>query len=91
MIHIITYDIEDDKERNRVSKILEGYGIRVQESVFECNLNQKRYEELLLKLRKLAKGNFNIRIYPICKDCFSKSVGIGEVKHYPGLKGYEIV
>ena len=91
MIHIITYDIEDDKERNRVSKILEGYGIRVQESVFECNLNKMDYDELLNKLIKLADGNINIRIYPVCKDCYSKAVGIGKIKHYPGLKGYEIV
>jgi CRISPR-associated protein Cas2 len=91
MIHIITYDIEDDKVRNQISKILESYGIRVQESVFECNLSPKLYNELLTQLRQFNKGNISIRIYPVCKDCYSKAMGIGEIKEYPGLKGYEII
>lgn len=91
MIHIVTYDIDDDKVRNRASKILEDYGVRVQESVFECNLDSAKYAELLQRLKKLTTGNVNIRIYPVCRTCFSKAVGIGEIKSYPGLKGYEIV
>jgi CRISPR-associated protein Cas2 len=39
MIHLISYDIEDDRERLQVSKVLEGFGRRVQKSVFECPLN----------------------------------------------------
>lgn len=91
MMHIITYDIEDDKERNQISKILEGYGVRVQDSVFECNINKAEFESLLNKLTKFAKGKINIRIYPVCKECYSKSIGIGDIKHFPGLKGYEII
>jgi len=91
MIHLIAYDIEDDKRRNRISKLLEFYGIRVQESVFECNLNERLYKALLDKMQELATNDDNIRIYPICKECFAKTMGIGKVKHFPGLRGYEIV
>lgn len=91
MIYLITYDIDDDKLRYGVSKLLEEYGVRVQESVFECNLNASLYEELLNKLTGYAKDGVNIRIYPLCKECFLKAVGMGEIKHLPGLKGYEIV
>lgn len=33
---VVCYDIADDKRRRAVVRVLEGYGIRVQESVFEC-------------------------------------------------------
>lgn len=44
---VVAYDIADDRRRERVSKILEGYGERVQYSVFECRLDRVQY----LKLR----------------------------------------
>ena len=91
MIYVITYDIDDDKKRYRISKVLEEFGVRVQESVFECNLNSSLYEQLLNKLKKFDHNGVNIRIYPLCKDCFLKAVGFGELKQLPGLKGYEIV
>jgi len=34
------YDIPSDKRRKKVSDLLEGYGQRVQYSVFECVLTQ---------------------------------------------------
>jgi len=91
MIYVIAYDIDDDKRRSRISKLLEEYGVRVQESVFECNLSPRLYEELLNKLTGNAKEGVNVRIYPVCKDCYLKAIGMGELKVHPGLKGYEIV
>lgn len=91
MIYVITYDIDDDKRRYKISKLLEEYGVRVQESVFECNLNTQLYDKLIDKLIVYANDGVNIRIYPVCKECFLKAVGMGKLKYLPGLKGYEIV
>ncbi|MBK6915006.1 MAG: CRISPR-associated endonuclease Cas2 [Ignavibacteriales bacterium] len=91
MIHLIVYDIADDKQRNSISKLLEIYGVRVQRSVFECNLNEVLYKELLDKLQDLSTEDVDMRIYPLCKECFAKVMGIGEVKRFPGLRGYEII
>lgn len=56
--YIAVYDVSDDKERERVAKVLEGYGIRVQKSSFECVLT--RGSRLTLERRltelKLATG-----------------------------------
>ena len=35
MFYLICYDVVNDRRRNRVSRLLEGYGLRVQKSVFE--------------------------------------------------------
>ena len=91
MIYLIAYDVDDDKRRLKISSLLEEYGIRVQESVFECNLNGNLYDELIEKITALTEDGTNIRIYPICKECYLKAVGFGELKKLPGLKGYEII
>jgi CRISPR-associated protein Cas2 len=38
--YIAVYDVSDDEERERVAKVLEDYGIRVQKSSFECVLTR---------------------------------------------------
>lgn len=55
-MHIVSYDIASDRLRNQVSRVLEGYGRRVQYSVFECELTEKRYQELYERLLKITDG-----------------------------------
>jgi len=38
---LVTYDIENDRRRTKIHKVLEGYGISVQYSVFECFLSDE--------------------------------------------------
>ncbi|HHP7244558.1 MAG TPA: CRISPR-associated endonuclease Cas2, partial [Elainellaceae cyanobacterium] len=38
MLVLVVYDIANNRRRQKLSKLLEGYGRRVQESVFECFL-----------------------------------------------------
>jgi len=44
--YLIAYDISDDPRRNRVAKLLESYGDRVQYSVFVCDLKPARLVRL---------------------------------------------
>jgi len=38
--YLITYDISDDKRRNKIFKLLEGQGDHAQYSVFLCDLSR---------------------------------------------------
>lgn len=49
-IYIIAYDFSDNKKRNKISKILENYGTRIQKSVFQCSLNKGQLHFLKEKL-----------------------------------------
>lgn len=70
MFYLVAYDITDTKRRNRVSHILEGYGVRVQFSVFECMLKNSIFEEMMEKLSEtLNKTEDSLRIYRICEAC----------------------
>ena len=53
-IIIVAYDISDDKLRNRFSKFLEQYGIRIQYSIFEIQ-NSSR---VLGLIRSKIEGQF---------------------------------
>jgi len=66
LLYVVTYDIPNDKRRKKVSDLLEGYGRRVQYSVFECLLTSAKYAELKHRLRpRLKLEEDSVRFYPI--------------------------
>ena len=78
MFYLICYDIVNDSRRNKVSRLLEAYGLRVQKSVFECVLDDKQYENLSKRLLKLLnKHSDQIRFYPLSAHCRCKVVVLG--------------
>ncbi len=71
--YLIVYDIPCDKRRKKVSDFLEGYGKRVQYSVFECILNQKKYNELKKQLRQQVKlSEDSVRFYPLSRHTLNQ-------------------
>ena len=67
---VVSYDISDDKRRRKVAEIMEGYGYRVQYSVFECDLTKKQMAEMKRALRPHVRSQEmdNIRFYPLPAD-----------------------
>lgn len=64
-MYVVAYDIADDDRRRRLAQLLEGYGARVQFSVFECDLTGPQYRRLLRDLaRRLVPGDA-VRVYHI--------------------------
>ncbi|MBE9249871.1 CRISPR-associated endonuclease Cas2 [Dolichospermum sp. LEGE 00240] len=79
LLYVIVYDITCDQRRKKVSDLLEGYGQRVQYSVFECILSQSKYSELQKRLRKQVKSSEDsIRFYPLSKHTFNQIETWGE-------------
>ena len=73
--YVAVYDITSDKERNKVDKVLKGFGFRVQKSVFECRMTRRIKRELIENLEKLNLKTGFILIYK--REYSSKSVSIG--------------
>ncbi|MBD3334266.1 MAG: CRISPR-associated endonuclease Cas2 [Candidatus Eisenbacteria bacterium] len=92
MMFLVVYDVGDSSIRARIAKLLEGYGRRVQESVFECALTRQAHAELAGRLKSELKDpeNGNVRIYRICADCLAASVGMGRLPDDPGREGFMI-
>jgi CRISPR-associated protein Cas2 len=52
-IWVIAYDTPSDRRRRKLAKLLEGYGLRVQWSVFECELRGDQLQRLRQRLERL--------------------------------------
>lgn len=65
-----------------MAKLLEGYGRRIQYSVFECEIEEASYARLYEKLLKqtLESGTDSICIYRLCKKCAGDVVTIGTAR-----------
>jgi len=73
MFLLVCYDIADDRRRLRVMKVLEGYGQRVQRSVFECDLDARQLERLKGRLRKTIRDSEDsLRYYHLCSRCLER-------------------
>lgn len=73
-VYLVCFDITDDKIRNRVGKLLQAHGDRVQKSVFEIVV--KRPEELEVlrrKIRPLLEAGDDVRLYRLCAECRDQS------------------
>lgn len=70
---VIAYDIEKDRKRREVAKLLEAWGKRANKSVFECFLSDTELKKLKTRLEKMVKkGTDVILFYPLCVDCIDK-------------------
>jgi CRISPR-associated protein Cas2 len=78
MHFVVAYDIAQDRRREKVMNTLKNFGLRVQYSVFECELTMKRAAELLERLRPLIDTRSDrIHMYPLCDACFFRAESLG--------------
>ena len=80
--YLVCYDVVKDRRRNRVAHLLEGYGLRVQKSVFECVLTEHQYEMLHRKLGNyIEAAEDQVRFYPLSAPTRRKVVILGLQPH----------
>jgi CRISPR-associated endonuclease Cas2 len=85
---LVAYDITHNKARNKIIKLLNRYGTRLQKSVFYCQLDKNRAHQLTEELRnlhfKLCSGRYHkegmclqVAVFPLCKSCEDSSFYLG--------------
>jgi CRISPR-associated protein Cas2 len=78
MLVLVVYDISDDRRRLKLATFLEGYGRRVQKSVFECFLSLAEMQQLHQKMKRFVKlEEDNVRLYWIGESAFAKTLTLG--------------
>ena len=78
MLVIVVYDIPNHKRRKKLSDFLEGYGRRVQYSVFECFISLDEMRSLYKLVKKKVKSQEdNVRFYWISTEAVTRSLTIG--------------
>lgn len=67
--YLVAYDVRDPKRLRRTAKRLEGYGTRVQYSVFRCHLRPRELERMQWELAKILESEDDLLIIGLCRDC----------------------
>jgi len=76
--HLVCYDVRDPKRLRRAAKLVEGYGTRLQYSVFRCRLSACDCERLRYELRLLLELEDRVLIIPLCVRCEAKVASQGK-------------
>jgi len=87
-LFVVAYDVADDGRRLQLRKVLEGFGVAVQRSVFECYLDERKLQNLLRRVRRIAKeGEDSVRVYRLCSSCAAQALvlGVGHLTELPSV------
>lgn len=80
---LVSYDISDDKVRNRFSKFLSKFGYRLQYSVFELKNSTRILENVVITIESQFNAHFtesdSVIIFHLSKQC--KKYMFGFQKH----------
>lgn len=66
--YLASYDIQDDRIRTRVAAVLMRYGVRLQWSVFELDVEPEELVELQAKVGRLLAKTDAFDLIPIDSD-----------------------
>jgi len=81
VLRLIAYDIADPKRLRLVAKACEDYGIRIEKSVFECDLGEGDYAELWgILLSLIDETEDSLISYRICKSCLRETESAGIIE-----------
>ena len=76
---VIAYDTPSNKRRRKLAKLLEGYGLRVQWSVFECRLRSEEIRMLKQRLLRLIDSNLDsVRLWPVPETSCARIENLGK-------------
>ncbi|MBN1626525.1 MAG: CRISPR-associated endonuclease Cas2 [Deltaproteobacteria bacterium] len=89
---IVAYDIAHPRRLNRVAKIMKDYGVRVQKSIFEAEVDSKRFAEMKRRVRDvILEEEDGVKYFPLCEKCAGTVEIIGQGVYVDPDKEYLVV
>lgn len=86
--YLVSYDISHPRRLRKVARVLEGFGYRVQFSVFQCPLDELRLERLKAKLAVEVNSDEDqvliICLGPESEQTFNRFDWVGRPYHAAG-------
>jgi CRISPR-associated protein Cas2 len=80
MLHLVAYDIRNPRRLRRVAKVCADYGVRVEYSVFECDLTEEQFGSMWIDLvTEIDRSEDCILAYRICGSCVDRIKSLGQV------------
>lgn len=73
---LVCYDVHDSDRLRKCAKHMEGYGHRLQYSVFRCWMTTLEVERLRWELTQKLHPDDDVLLIPLCGRCVDGIVGI---------------
>ena len=78
MFVLVAYDIADNRRLQRIAKIMEDYGDRVQYSVFEMDVEQATFREMKRRTERVLEEEVDgVKYFFICERCAGRIDVVG--------------
>ena len=79
MFRLVCYDIAHPKRLKKVAKVCESYGIRIQKSCFQADVEDKeKFRNLLNAIgREMDRKKDSLIVYAVCDDCSRLAISLG--------------
>ena len=71
-LYLVCYDIRDPQRWRKVFKLIKGYGISIQYSVFRCYLTKREAAKLKFEMEELLDKEDDLLVVSLCSACASK-------------------
>lgn len=92
MKYLAIYDIAHPRRLARVAKILKDYGLRVQQSKFELDVNERELARLHQRILKVIDdGEDGVKYFLLCGTCRADIEIIGKGRLLPDEERFVVV
>lgn len=91
MLHIVAYDIKDSRRLKKIARLCLDYGVRIQYSIFQFDLNSEFTTKFLQEISCIIDPlKDKIMIVPVCSACRKsiKLLGQAEYERFPVVSDY---
>lgn len=80
MTYVVTYDITENKIRNRLARYLEDYGLRLQKSVFVIQLERHALKKFLAGVKGITGRHDQVAVFRLCAGCQKSAVQLNDTE-----------
>lgn len=88
MLMVFVYDVSSSKRRRKVAHALEDHATRVQYSVFEARMDQRRAEAVARRAAGFLDAGDSLRVYAVGADGLRRSAVFGDGVPMETASGY---
>ena len=76
---IVAYDIAEPRRLNKVAKVIKDYGLRVQKSIFEVQVDSRIFAEMKARIEEeIEQSADGVKYFPLCEKCAGTVEIIGQ-------------
>ena len=84
MFYLVSYDVVEDKPRNKIFKFLKDFGYSLQKSVFVVDCENRECAKKIFEgvYEFIDKSTDHVFMVPMCNGCFEKRIVSGEYPRF---------